>query len=72
MSRIGRFLCLLAVTCGLDAAVRLPALISDHMVLQQGIPVRIWGSADPGESVRVDFQGQSATVLAGADCKWTV
>src|SRR5664279_3206102 len=71
MHRIGRLLGLWAVACALPAAVKLPALISDHMVLQQGMPVRIWGSADPGESVKVDFQGQSVTVKAAENGKWT-
>jgi sialate O-acetylesterase len=42
------------------------------MVLQQGVPVRIWGSADAGESVRIDFQGQSASTKASENGKWTV
>jgi sialate O-acetylesterase len=54
----------------LNAAVKVPSLISDHMVLQQGMPVRIWGTADPGEGVRVDFQGQSVSVKAGVNGKW--
>ena len=64
MFRIYRLLGLVTLACALQAAVKLPALISDHMVLQQGMPVRIWGAADPGESVKVDFQGQSVTVKA--------
>src|SRR5947199_7889487 len=71
MFRIGRLLGFTMVACALHAAVKLPALISDHMVLQQGQPVRIWGSADPGESVQVDFQGQSVTVKAAENGKWT-
>ena len=62
---------LLIAACALNAAVKLPALISGHMVLQQGMPVRIWGTADPGEGVRVDFQGQSVSVKAGANGKWS-
>ena len=54
----------------LQAAVKLPALISDHMVLQRGIPVRIWGSADPGEAVQVGFQGQTVAAKADANGKW--
>src|SRR5215471_5178827 len=71
MFRFGKLLGLMTAACALHAAVKLPALISDHMVLQQGIPVRIWGSADPGETVKVDFQGQSVTAKAAADGKWT-
>jgi sialate O-acetylesterase len=54
----------------LQGAVKLPSLISDHMVLQQGMPVRIWGTATPGESVGVGFQGQEVKATARADGKW--
>jgi sialate O-acetylesterase len=63
-------LTLLALAGALPGAVKLPSLISDHMVLQQGMPVRIWGTADAGESVRVEFQGQSVTTAARPDGKW--
>src|SRR3954452_18118868 len=63
-------LALLTIAAGLHGAVKLPALISDHMVVQQGMPVRIWGTADPDEAVRVDFQGQSVSTKAGANGKW--
>ena len=52
------------------AEVRLPALISDGMVLQQGENVRIWGWADPGERVEVTIAGQREVVQAGADGRW--
>lgn len=52
------------------AAVKLPALLSDHMVVQQQAPVRIWGTADPGEAVTVAINGQSAEAKAGANGKW--
>ncbi|HXK05608.1 MAG TPA: sialate O-acetylesterase [Verrucomicrobiae bacterium] len=71
MRRLATCIVLTAAACALHAAVKVPALISDHMVLQQGIPVRIWGTADPGEAVRVDLQGQSVSAKAGADGKWT-
>lgn len=71
MLRLAKWATLMALAGVLQAAVKLPALISDHMVLQQGMPVRIWGTADPGESVRVEFEGQSVTVKANAAGKWT-
>ncbi len=37
------------------ADVRLPSIISDHMVLQQDGGARIWGWAEPGERVSVTF-----------------
>ena len=71
MRKLAEWTIAMTSVCALNAAVKVPALISDHMVLQQGIPVRIWGTADPGEGVRVDLQGQSVSVKAAADGKWT-
>lgn len=61
----------LSASCA-GAAVRLPAVISDHMVLQSGKPVAIWGLADIGEEVRVTFGGQQKTAKAGSNGKWQV
>ncbi|MDR1784041.1 MAG: sialate O-acetylesterase [Dysgonamonadaceae bacterium] len=38
-----------------EAKVKLPALISDGMVLQREQPVKVWGWADAGESVHLEF-----------------
>ena len=54
------------------AEVKLPALISDHMVLQQGMPISIWGAADPGENVTVRLGDRQASVVAGTNGKWQV
>jgi len=56
----------------LRADIRLPAIIADNMVLQQGRPAPIWGWADPGEEVRVVFAGQSKDAKADADGRWRV
>jgi sialate O-acetylesterase len=60
------------VTAPVAAKLRLPAVFSDHMVVQAGKPVAIWGWADAGEAVTVSFVGQSKTTKAGADGKWGV
>ncbi|MCC6587751.1 MAG: sialate O-acetylesterase [Bryobacterales bacterium] len=52
------------------ADVRLPAIISDHMLLQRGVPVKIWGWAEPGENVTVQFAGQTATATTEPSGKW--
>ena len=53
------------------ANVEMPTLFSDHMVLQQGIEVPVWGTADDGEDVTVEFNGQLvATTAAGGE--WMV
>lgn len=54
------------------AAVRLPAILSDGMVLQAGQPVAIWGWAGPDETVTVSFLGQSRTTRPGAGGRWSV
>ena len=64
-------LSLILAAVSLQGAVRLPAVISDHMVLQQGAPVRVWGSASPGEDVRVELQGQAVSVKAAENGKWS-
>jgi sialate O-acetylesterase len=46
------------------ADVKPHALISENMVLQQGMKVPVWGTADEGESVTVRFQDQVRTAKA--------
>src|SRR5712672_2013854 len=53
------------------ADVRLPALFSDNMVLQQGMDLPMWGWADEGEEVKVSFRGKTVKVKAKGG-KWTV
>ena len=42
------------------------------MVLQKGMPVPVWGTADPGATVTVAFHGQVKTAVANTDGKWLV
>jgi sialate O-acetylesterase len=53
------------------AAVRLPALFSDNMVLQRGKSVPVWGWADDGEKVTVTFRDQTVSTKA-KNGKWRV
>ncbi len=47
---------LLLVNAGVVFAdVKLPAVISDNMVVQRGMEVPIWGLAEPGEKIEVRF-----------------
>ncbi len=45
-------------------------IFSDYMVLQQGLPVPVWGTAAPGDTVTAAFAGQVKTAQAGTDSKW--
>jgi sialate O-acetylesterase len=53
------------------ADVTLPALVSDGMVLQQQVPLRIWGWAREGEQVEVRLRGQTARAEAKGG-QWSV
>ncbi len=71
---------LLATTLGLlfliapvgRADVALPAVFSDHMVLQQQLPAAVWGTAAPDEKVTVTFRDQAKSTVAKADGSWRV
>jgi len=54
------------------AEVRLPSVISDNMVLQQGMAVPVWGWADAGEKVAVSFAGKGAETTANEEGEWMV
>ncbi len=54
------------------ADVQLPGIISDHMLLQRDMPVRIFGKAQPGEAVSVAFRGQTAKTVADPLGRWEV
>jgi sialate O-acetylesterase len=55
-----------------QAEVKLASPFTDHMVLQRDKKVPVWGTADPGESVTVEFAGQKKSVKADAGGKWRV
>src|ERR1051325_812463 len=57
---------------GLRADVRLPAIFSDHMVLQREVSVPVWGWAEAGEQVSVSFDTQNVETKADTNGKWLV
>ena len=52
------------------ANIRLPRLISNGMVIQRDIEVPIWGWADPGEKVVINFEHNKYETTTGSDGKW--
>ena len=54
------------------AEVRLPHVFGSHMVLQQGMPVPVWGWADPGEKVTVRLDDRTASAEPDAQGAWRV
>ena len=55
-----------------SATVKLPRLISNGMVLQRDVPLRIWGWADPGEKIKVVFLGKIHQTKADKLGNWQV
>ena len=52
------------------AAIKLPAIFSDHAVLQRQASVPVWGWGDKGEVVSVSIAGQTVKATVGDDGKW--
>lgn len=50
----------------------LPTLFSDHMVLQQGRDILIWGKADPGEALTATLAGRTSNATADPHGNWSL
>ena len=60
----------LALPCAAD--VRLPRIFGNQMVLQRGLPVHVWGTADSGEKVTVSIGKSESSATANEQGKWKV
>jgi sialate O-acetylesterase len=54
------------------AELKLPGVISDHMVLQQWQTNCIWGWDAPGTKITVSFGDQTRSATAAADGRWMI
>jgi len=75
MKRLLVFLPLIAalvIVYSASATVSTPSIFGDHMVLQQGKSLPVWGKADPGEKVRVTLGNKTRSTTACAEGKWMV
>jgi sialate O-acetylesterase len=52
------------------STVQLPKIFSNNMVLQRDVPVRIWGWSDKGESITIEFNGQSVKAKTDKNGYW--
>lgn len=66
------FLFAFLAACQLPAAVSVTNLFGDHMVLQRGGPVAVFGRAEAGEGVTVSIAGQTVGTVANAAGDWKV
>lgn len=75
MAHIRRSLPLLALALTFllpaRADVVLPALFADHMVMQRGVPIHVWGSAAPAESVTISLRGATRSATADDIGQWS-
>ena len=53
------------------AEVKVNSLFSDHMILQQGVSVMVWGNAGEGEKVTVSFNEQKVSTIT-VNGKWMI
>ena len=60
------------VALQLSAKVSLPGIFSDHAVLAKKAVVPVFGKADPGEKIVVEFNRQKKETVAGKNGKWRV
>ena len=67
------FLCLFALS-SVRAVVRLPAVLTSNMVLQQQTQVKLWGWSEPGEKVRIttSWDHRTDSAKGSRDGRWQI
>jgi sialate O-acetylesterase len=50
--------------------MKIASIFTDGMVLQHAIPVPVWGTAAPGGTITVHFEGQKVSAVANPDGSW--
>src|SRR5271165_664255 len=65
-------LCVLAGAPRAGAAITLPRLLGDDMVLQRDVPVTLWGWAEPGETIHLEFHGTGLVTRANHLGQWSI
>lgn len=54
------------------AEIKLPSLFADHMVLQRGLAVPVWGTVGPNQEVTIDIAGKTAKAKADGSGQFMV
>ncbi len=68
------FFTLTFVTISLSAAIRLPSILGDHMVLHQSSEVKLWGWCSPAEKIVVKTSWDTITykTVGESSAKWSL
>ena len=72
MKRMAPCLSMLLLASMAHGEVAVSKVFTPHMVLQRGMDVPVYGTADPGEKVEVKFRTQSKTATADKEGRWQV
>jgi sialate O-acetylesterase len=62
---------MLSAIC-MASEIKMPAIFADHMVLQQGQKVPVWGTTDARATVKVLFARQEKVVVADNEGNWQI
>jgi sialate O-acetylesterase len=69
---IASFLLIISLSSVAYCNVKLPALISDGMVLQRDNKINIWGWASKGEKITIKFIGKTYRTITDSDGRWKI
>lgn len=72
LRHVAAFVLALAAMSAQAAELRLANVFGEHMVLQRGQPIRLWGFGTPGRSLRVTFASKSASTVVDRNGRWQV
>jgi len=72
MKILTTFVLLISTFATVKAEVRLPAIIGNHMVLQQKSRVKLWGWCEPGEKIKINstWDTTSYYTTGSTEAKW--
>ena len=65
-------ICVIAFSLSVAAQFKIAEAFSSNMVLQRNKPVPVWGRAEAGKRVTVQFSGQQQTATADTAGKWMI
>jgi len=71
-TRLFAALLVLLLACPARAELSVAALFSDHMVVQQGQPLKVWGWGDAAATVTVQLGPQSRQTKVTDEGRWSV
>ena len=74
LENLSLLLLFLILPMQLLAAVRLPGIFTNNMMIQRNIPFNLWGWASPGEriSIKTSWNSIEHSIIAGTDDTWRI